>query len=165
MIAFADLPDLILRPLTGRPDADWFRSPPGMWSAAQIVHHLGVGIDQSGSAFATRIEKPPMRRRPRTWYERGANLLIMRAGWFPPGGKAPSQILPAERPERAAVEKQFTEGIQRFLDLKRRLLPARRYDLFVKHPVLGDLTLEEWMKFHVRHATHHARQIRQRLGI
>ena len=41
---------------------------------------------------------------------------------------------------------------------------ARRHDLFVKHPRLGDLTLEEWMRFHVIHARHHARQIRDRLA-
>ncbi len=163
MIVFKDIPALILDPLQGRNDADWYAAPPGKWSAAQIVHHIAVSIDQSGSTFATRTEKPPMMRRPRTWFERGGQLLIMRVGWFPPGRKAPSQTTPAERPERAAVEKQFREGIQRFLDLERRLLPARRYDLFVKHPVLGDLTLEEWMRFHVRHATHHARQIRERL--
>jgi len=47
---------------------------------------------------------------------------------------------------------------------RRDLLPARRNDLFVKHPRLGDLTLEEWARFHDVHARHHARQIRARLA-
>jgi hypothetical protein len=164
VIAFKDLPAFVLGPLRDRPDTDWYQAPPGKWSAAQVVDHLGAGIDKSGSTFATRVDKPPMARRPRTLFERAAHLLIMRVGWFPPGRKAPSQSLPADRPERAAVERQLTEGVLRFLDLERRLLPARRHDLFVKHPVLGDLTLEEWMHFHARHATHHARQIRERLA-
>src|SRR5437879_293583 len=46
----------------------------------------------------------------------------------------------------------------------RALLPERRADLFVKHPRMGDLTVEEWMRFHVIHARHHARQLRERLG-
>jgi hypothetical protein len=29
---------------------------------------------------------------------------------------------------------------------------------------LGDLTLPEWMEFHLRHARHHAKQIRQRIA-
>jgi hypothetical protein len=29
---------------------------------------------------------------------------------------------------------------------------------------MGDLTVEEWMRFHVIHARHHARQIRERVG-
>jgi len=43
------------------------------------------------------------------------------------------------------------------------LLPARRNDLFVKHPVLGDLNLEEWLHFHAWHCAHHEKQIRERL--
>jgi len=29
--AFADLPQLVLGPLAGRPEADWHRAPPGKW--------------------------------------------------------------------------------------------------------------------------------------
>jgi len=54
--------------------------------------------------------------------------------------------------------------VARFLELEHLLLPARRYDLFVKHPRLGDLTLEEWERFHVIHARHHAKQILARVG-
>jgi len=50
-----------------------------------------------------------------------------------------------------------------WLRLERELLPRRRADLFVKHPRMGDLTLEEWMRFHLIHARHHARQIRRRI--
>lgn len=164
MIAFRDLPDLVLGPLTGRPDADWFQAPPGKWCAAQIAHHLAVGIDMSGRAFESRADKPPMTRRPRGAFALVADVLIMKVGWFPPGRKAPSQSLPAEHPDRAAVDEQFKAGVARFLELERRLLPTRRHDLFVKHPVLGDLTLEEWMHFHVRHAAHHLRQVRARLA-
>ena len=162
--AFNDLPEFILGPLAARSDSDWYQAPPGKWCTAQIVHHLAVGIEGSGRAFESRADKPAMARRPRSLFARIGHLLIMNLGWFPPGRKAPSQSLPAERPERAAVERQFTEGVQRFLDLERRLLPTRSADLFVKHPDLGDLTLGEWMQFHVRHAKHHAGQIRDRLA-
>lgn len=164
MTTFRDLPDVVLGPLRGREDADWYQAPPGKWCAAQIVHHLAVGIDMSGRTFESRADKPPMTRRPRVLVQRLGHVLIMNLGWFPPGRKAPSQSLPAERPERAAVERQFVEGVERFIDLERRLLPARRSDLFAKHPVLGDLTLEEWMRFHVRHAAHHVKQIRERMS-
>ena len=36
-------------------------------------------------------------------------------------------------------------------------------ELFVKHPVFGDLTLGEFMTFHVRHAEHHAKQVKARI--
>ncbi len=164
MTRFADLPDVVLGPLAGRSEADWYNAPPGKWCPAQIVHHLALGLENSGRTFESRRAHVPMARRPRTGRERVAYFLVMRVGWVPPGIEAPTQARPAERPERAAVERQFREGVQRFLALERELLPARRDDLFVKHPRLGDLTLPEWLRFHLWHCAHHAKQIRARLA-
>jgi hypothetical protein len=30
------------------------------------------------------------------------------------------------------------------------------------HPILGALTVDQWLKFHVVHTEHHAKQISQR---
>jgi hypothetical protein len=65
--------------------------------------------------------------------------------------------------ERAVAEMRFRRGVERNLELAQLLLPARARDLFVKHPRMGDLTLTEWMDFHVVHARHHARQMRERM--
>jgi len=162
--AFADLPQLVLGPLAGRPDADWHRAPPGKWSPAQIVQHLAIGIDGSARTFDSRRAHAPMRRRPRTVREWLGYLVILRVGWYPTGFQSPAAVRPAERPDRAAVERQFREGLARFLALERELLPARARDLFVKHPRLGDLTLSEWLCFHAAHCVHHAKQIRARLA-
>jgi hypothetical protein len=163
--SFEDLPSIVLGPLEGRSDEEWHAAPQGKWSPGQIVHHLAVGIDLSGRAFASRVDKPPMRRRPRSPVQRLAHALILSIGYIPPGGRAPETTLPAQRPDRAATERQLREGVARFVELAHTLLPRRAHDLFVKHPVMGDLTIEEWMRFHVRHATHHVRQIRRRLGL
>ena len=164
MTPFERLPDLILAPLAGRPDADWYQAPPGKWCAAQIVHHLAIGIESSGLAFESRADKPPMIRRQRSVFMLVANLLIMRIGWFPPGRKSPAQALPSGRPERAAVERQLADGARRFVEVRSRLIPSRSHDLFVRHPVLGDLTIGEWTEFHSRHVAHHVRQIHARLA-
>jgi hypothetical protein len=161
---FADVSALVLAPLAGRPEADWYRAPPGKWSPAQIVHHLAIAIDSSGRAFESRRNHAAMRRRPRTARELVRYCLVMYAGWAPPGSEAPAAVRPAERPDRAAVERQLRDGVERFLRLERELLPARRDDLFVRHPVLGDLTFPEWRRFHVWHCAHHAKQIRARLA-
>ena len=76
----------------------------------------------------------------------------------------PECLTPAERPDPGAVERQLRDGVARFLALAHELLPARRDDLFVKHPAFGDLTLPEWLRFHVRHCAHHAKQIRALLA-
>ena len=162
--AFTDVPQLVLGPLAGRPDADWHRAPPGKWSPAQIVQHLAIGIDGSARTFDSRRAHAPMRRRPRTVRERLGYLVILQLGWYPTGFQSPAAVRPVERPDRAAVERQFREGLARFLALERELLPARARDLFVKHPRLGDLTLPEWLRFHAAHCAHHAKQIRERLA-
>jgi hypothetical protein len=162
MTAFSELPEIVLKPLAGRPDADWYKAPPGKWNAAQIVEHLALGLEWSSKGFDDRRARDPMARRRRTLYERVARFLIMGLGWFPPFRKAPSKSVPAEQVLRAHAETHFLEGIKRTLEMAKLLLPARAHDLFVKHPRMGDLTLEEWMEFHVRHAKHHAKQIRQR---
>jgi hypothetical protein len=105
-----------------------------------------------------------MRRRPRTVREWLGYLLVMRVGWILPGRQAPSLTRPVDRPDPGAVERQLVDGVARFLALERELLPSRRDDLFVKNPALGDLTLPEWLRFHIRHCAHHAGQIRTRLA-
>src|SRR2546428_8773483 len=99
-------PDLVLGPLAGRPEADWYRAPPGKWTPAQIVHHLAISIDGSGRVFEERRAKPPMRRRPRPVRQRLAPLLYLDMGWIPPGRPAPAATPPAPRPDAAAVERQ-----------------------------------------------------------
>ena len=164
MTRFADLPDLVLGPLAGRPDADWYRAPVGKWNAAQIVEHLSLSIHLSALGFEERRARDPMQRRPRTLFERAAYFLLLQVGVFPPGFKSPSRTTPAAPVDRATAETHFRDAHTRFREVERLLLPARATDLFVKHPRLGDLCLPEWLAFHVLHARHHTKQIRQRVA-
>src|SRR3989441_8163923 len=120
--AFTDVPQLVLGPLAGRPDADWHRAPPGKWSPAQIVQHLAIGIDGTARTFASRRAHAPMRRRPRTVREWLASAVILRVGWYPTGFQSPAAVRPAERPDRAAVERPFRERLARVLALQREPL-------------------------------------------
>src|SRR2546429_9653681 len=99
--AFAALPQLVLGPLVGRPDADWHRAPPGKWSPLQIVQHLAIGIDGSARTFDSRRAHAPMRRRPRTVREWLGYLLTPPGGWCPTGLPIPPALHPAGRPARA----------------------------------------------------------------
>lgn len=163
MTQFAELADIVLRPFADRPDDSWYVAPSGKWNSAQIVEHLAMGIEWSAAGFEDRRARDPMVRRPATFYEKVARLLVQHIGWIPPGLNAPSRAIPSPHVERAVAEARFRRGVERHLEVARLLLPARARDLFVKHPRLGDLTLSEWMDFHVRHARHHARQIRERM--
>lgn len=163
MKRFSDLPEIVLGPLKDRSDADWQQAPPGKWTPAQIVEHLALALEWSATGFEERRARDPMIRRPSTVPQRVAKVLVMGFGWFPPFLKAPSRSTPAPHVERAVAEAHFRRGVDRNEELASLLLPARGRDLFVKHVRMGDLTLPEWLEFHVIHARHHARQIRARL--
>ncbi|MFN2571274.1 MAG: DUF1569 domain-containing protein, partial [Gemmatimonadales bacterium] len=151
-------------PLQGRADSEWQRSPGGKWSPAQIVEHLALGLSLSAQTLLSRKDHAPMTRRRRTPAEQVARFFIFGLRWFPPGRKAPERTTPPPQIVRAAAEAHFVDAIEAWDQVDRALLPARRADLFVKHPRLGDLTIDEWSRFHFIHARHHARQIKQRLG-
>src|ERR1043166_6716675 len=155
---FAAIPDTVLGPLARRSEAEWHRAPPGKWTPAQIVQHLAISVDGSSRVFQERRAKPAMRRRPRPLRQRLAHFLYLDVGWIPSGRRAPEVTEPAEHPDARVVERQLRDGVTRFVALARELLPARRADLFVRHPVFGDLTLPEWLRFHVRHRSPAARR-------
>jgi hypothetical protein len=161
-VSLDPLLDVVLGPLAGKTDADWYRAPAGKWNSAQIVEHLAISLEGSSKGFDSRRDKPPMTRRSKTVVERLASFCIVGLGWFPPGRKAPAGSRPAEQVDRRRVETHFREGIERFNRIAPELLQSRPTDLFVKHPRLGDLTLGEWMQFHRIHCAHHAKQIRER---
>jgi hypothetical protein len=159
-----ELPTLVLGPLRGRSDGDWERGPEGKWTPAQIVEHLALGLTLSAAKFEERRQHGPMVRRPRSPAEKIAKLFIFGLRWFPPGRKAPERTVPPPQMLRVVAEGHFLAGLAAWERIERDLLPSRRNDLFVKHPRMGDLTMEEWMRFHRIHAQHHARQIRARVS-
>ncbi|HEY3280333.1 MAG TPA: DinB family protein [Gemmatimonadales bacterium] len=164
MTALADLPALVLGPLEGRPDSAWQRAPAGKWTPAQIVEHLALAVETSAATFAARRAKPSMTRRATTLREKAGKVFAFGFGWFPPGRKAPEATTPAAHVDGPAAATHFRSALAAWEAVARELLPARRRDLFVKHPRLGDLTIGEWARFHLIHARHHARQIRQRVA-
>jgi hypothetical protein len=162
--SFERLPNIVLDLLAGRPEADWHRAPPAKWTPAQIAEHLAISLVSSAAKFDERRSRPSMTRRPRGLVARVARVCILRLGWFPSGFRAPEGTRPSRRPDPAEVVSRIRRGHELFRELAQTLLPQRRQDLLVKHPVLGDMTLEEWMRFHVVHFHHHVKQIRRRLA-
>ena len=159
----AELPALVLDPWRDRRDSEWQRAPAGKWTPAQIVEHLALGLTLSAATFQARRNHAPMSRRPRTPAQQVARFFIFGLRWFPPGRKAPERTTPPPGISRTTAEAHFLAGIDAWDQVDRALMPERRANLFVKHPRMGDLTIEEWMRFHMIHARHHAPQIRERV--
>ena len=161
-MTFDDLPDFMLGPLAGKDDAAWHRAPAGKWSPAEIVDHVATAIERSAAGFQSRLDKPAMERRPRSMPQRVAWMIVGGTGWFPVRRQAPESTRPQARPERAATEKKLREAVAAYVALRPTL--AGRSDLFLKHPVFGDLTYDEFAHFHVRHVNHHRKQLLERLS-
>jgi hypothetical protein len=159
-----DFMGVVLGPLAGLPEASWQQAPPGKWTPAQIVEHLARALEMSATTFAARRAKEPMARRGTTLREKLGKAFTFGLGRFPPGLKAPERTTPPPHVDGRAAEAHFRAAVAAWEAAERELIPARRNDLFVKHPRLGDLTLEEWGRFHAVHSRHHARQIRARLA-
>ena len=162
MKSIEDLPDYLLAPLAGRDESAWFAAPAGKWSSAEIVDHVATAIEMSARGFESRADKPAMTRRPRAPVQHVAHFLIRGLRWIPSGRKAPEMTLPSTRPGRAATETKLRGACAAFAAVQRKLAP-REHELFLKHPVLGDLNVREFMEFHLCHAMHHRKQILERL--
>lgn len=156
------LEPMVLSPLHGLRDDDWHRAPEGKWSIAQIVAHLALGVDLSSGVLEKRADKGGMTRRS-TPGQAVLRHLLLQLGLFPPGRKSPESTVPPERPAPDLVTAQFRMGVERFLRLADTLPAERQIEVFVRHPVLGDLNFPEWARFHFVHSRHHARQIGERM--
>lgn len=156
------LEPMILDPVRELKGDGWHRAPRGKWSLAQIVSHLAIGLDGVAAAFEPRAQKFGMIRRA-TPGQHLLRHLVLGLGKFPPGREAPEKSRPADRPDPEAAVAQFRMGVERTTSLVAQWPRGRQVEVFVKHPVFGDLNLPEWVRFHFVHCRHHARQIEARL--
>jgi hypothetical protein len=159
----AALEPMVLGPLHGLEDEDWYRAPPGKWTIAQIVAHLALGVDASSTVLERRGGKQGMKRRSTP----GQSILrhmLLQFGRFPPRAKSPEGTVPPEKPDHEQVAAQFRMGVERFHMLVETWPESRQIEVFVRHPVVGDLNVPEWVRFHFVHGRHHAKQIGDRLG-
>jgi len=153
----------LLEPLEGRPAAAWKEAPDGKWTPAQIVEHIVLSLEASAERFEKRRDRPAMGRRS-SLRQTVARNLVLRTEWFPSGGKSPAVALPSAAPDPPILERRLRAAVARFDRLAGELLPVRATNLFVAHHIFGDLTLPEWLRFHVIHTRHHAKQLRERLS-
>ncbi len=158
----AALEPMVLKPLHQLDPEDWHRTLPGKWSIAQIVRHLAIALDSVATTFERRADKQGMRRRA-TPAQALLRHLVLGLGRIPRGRQAPPGSVPEARPDPEATAAQFRMGVARLEALLEAWPLERQAAVFVKHPLLGDLNLPEWVRFHYLHSRHHARQIAARL--
>jgi hypothetical protein len=158
----AALEPMILVPLDGVQKEAWHRAPPGRWSVAQVLSHLALGLDAVVQKLEARKDRTDLERRasPKQHLLRH---LVLGIGRMPRGRRVVEGTEPGDRPEPELVTAQFRMAIRRLETLCETLPAEQQQRVFVRHPVLGDLNLPEWVRFFYVHNRHHAQQIRVRL--
>lgn len=133
--------------------------PEGKWSAAEVLEHLYLtyagtvkGFERCLQAGKPMVSSPTMKQRLRT-------AIVVGAGYFPQGRKAPPHACPrGTLPERVIAD--IGPQIAAMDEVIARC--EARYGKRIKvldHPVLGPLSTQQWRKFHWVHGKHHVKQI------
>ncbi len=126
-------------------DAERLSSGPvktlGNWTAGQVFQHLATAYNGSIDGLPGTFP----------WHIRlmaGIFKKRLIAGAMPPGMKLPTELATAVLPEPTSTEKGLAE-------LRSAIARLQRESHRAKHPVFGNLTMEEWNQCHLNHAALH----------
>jgi DinB superfamily len=158
----AALEPMILARLHGLDGDDWHRAPPGRWSVAQTVHHLAIAMDGVVGHLEERQDRTDMRRRA-TPRQQLMRHVLLGVGRIPPGRQSVKVALPDARPDPELVMAQFRMAVNRLANLATTVPLDQQERIFVRHPVVGDLNLPEWVRFFYVHSRYHAQLLDVRL--
>jgi len=140
-------------------------APDGKWSPAQILEHLLLTYRGTNKGVAKCLQQGSSLARATTFQDRVRSFVVVSLAYFPRGRKSPERVVPKGMPAEEVQRAIFVEIHQMDAGLAEC---ARKFGSRMKimdHPVLGPLNVEQWRKFHWVHGRHHARQIRERLGV
>jgi len=138
------------------------RRDPNQWSVVEIVEHLTRAYSATAKGFERCVEKGAPLGTGATMKQRVQQFALISLGYFPPGREAPKHIIPTGELDLGAVLDAVRRDLTRLDESGARARQALGTGNMLDHPILGALTVDQWMKFHDVHTRHHARQIQQR---
>jgi hypothetical protein len=114
----------------------------GNWTLGQIFLHLALSMHASIDGIAAQASWPK-RFMARTFYAR-----LFLGGPMPAGFNLPPEVALQLSPKSVSVEKGLSS--------LRRAVERIQFEIDrAPHSLLGELSLDEWDKFHLRHAELH----------
>lgn len=130
------------------------------WCAAEILEHLDLSYVGTIRAAERCLATGKRAASPPTLKQRVGRFIVTRLGLFPGGRAAPKKVVPTGkrdanmivdqlRTNLAAMDKRFSECAEKF---------GLSGDL-IDHPVLGPLSIHQWIRFHLVHCLHHMKQV------
>jgi len=138
------------------------RRDPSKWSVVEIVEHLTRAYSGTAKGFERCLEKNAPLATSTTLKQRVQQFALINLGYFPEGRQAPKFILPTGELDLNAVIDAVRRDLARLDDAAIKTKQALGSGKMLDHPILGALTVDQWLKFHVVHTEHHAKQISRR---
>jgi hypothetical protein len=131
----------------------------GKWCVAEIMEHLynsyaGTieGMDRCLVAGKPQGRAPSMKERIQVF-------VVIEAGYFPTGRKAPEVSVPRGVAPEEVLEQIGPKIVAMDEAITRCEARYGRRTLILTHPILGPLTARQWRKLHWLHGRHHLKQI------
>jgi len=153
---------IVLDATKGAGDECRTRRDPKQWSVVEIVEHLTRAYSGTAKGFERCIEKGAPLATSAALKQRVQQFIMLGLGYFPPGREAPKHIIPTGELDLGAVLDAVRRDLARLDESGARARQTLGTGKMLDHPVLGALTVDQWMKFHAIHTRHHAKQIQQR---
>ena len=153
---------IVIDATRGAGDEVKVRRDPAKWSPVEIVEHLTRAYSGTAKGFERCLEKGAPLATPVTLKQRAQQFALINLGYFPEGRQAPKHIIPTGELDLNAVLDAVRRDLARLDDAAIKAKAALGSGKMLDHPILGALTTDQWLKFHVVHTEHHARQIAQR---
>lgn len=153
---------IILDATKGAGDETRVRRDPQRWSVVEIIEHLARAYSGTAKGFERCLQKGAALATPVSFKQRLRQFALIELGFFPEGRQAPKHIIPTGDLDLHAV----TDAVRRDLARLDQSASEARAKLgtgkMLDHPIIGALSVDQWLKFHEVHTRHHARQIAQR---
>jgi len=132
------------------------------WSAVEIVEHLQKAYSGTAKGLERCLEKGTPLATRATLKQSLQSFVLINLGYFPEGRQAPKYI----RPTGVVALPAVIEGVKKDLtwldDAATRAGRVFGSAKVLGHPILGALSVDQWLRFHLVHTKHHEKQIRAR---
>jgi hypothetical protein len=139
-------------------------TPAGKWTCDQILEHLYLTYRGTNRGLDKCLEGGKPLATAAALKHRAATFLLVGLGYFPSGRKSPERAVPKGLPKdevRASILGEIHKMDGSLAECEKKFGVRTK---ILDHPVLGPLNPGQWRQFHLVHARHHARQIRERVG-
>ena len=153
---------IILDAIRGAGDESRVRRDPGRWSVVEIVEHLTRAYSGTAKGFERCLEKGAPLTSAASLKQRMQQFALIQLGFFPEGRQSPKHIIPTGELDLNAVLAAVPRDLARLDEAANRARGQLGNGKMLDHPILGALTVDQWLKFHEVHTLHHSKQIADR---